>query len=419
MKKIYYILLICLFAVSGCAKKEQGGRVVIRLANAENLPDQVKVMEEIANEFEKRNPDIKINLAWGVKKDKILTEISAGDPPDVFMWWQGLEDLRSRDALLPMNEYIKKYNVNLKRYFPALVETYTFGEKLFGLPLQMKTSCLAYNKDLFDAAKLPYPDKTWTWDKYLEIASKLTIDKDGDGRRDQFGTVLPWFIYWIAINGGDVVDTKTMKCVIDRPKSREALEFLYKLYKNACPAFSNQETSGASGSEMESFLTGRTAMYVVPAWALGSCIKGMKNHRWALAPVPKPSKGKMTGIFDDACLVIANKTKHPEEAFRFINFYCGPEGMKIFARGRNGIPADREAANTVFAVPPPEGLKYYVDAAESSTKPLIPRVKNFLQIQSICQWSWDSILMGSKDIDTALSDCVKDVNKVLAESNVK
>ena len=47
-----------------------------------------------------------------------------------------------------------------------------------------------YNKDMFDKYKLPYPDETWDWDKYLEVAKKLTLDTNGDGQIDQWGTTL-------------------------------------------------------------------------------------------------------------------------------------------------------------------------------------------------------------------------------------
>ena len=40
-----------------------------------------------------------------------------------------------------------------------------------------------YNKAMFDKAKLSYPpasvDKAWTWDQFVDVAKKLTIDKNG------------------------------------------------------------------------------------------------------------------------------------------------------------------------------------------------------------------------------------------------
>ena len=41
---------------------------------------------------------------------------------------------------------------------------------------------LYYNKAMFDAAGIPYPDDTWDWDKLIEVGKQLTV-KDGDGQR--------------------------------------------------------------------------------------------------------------------------------------------------------------------------------------------------------------------------------------------
>ena len=47
-----------------------------------------------------------------------------------------------------------------------------------------ETSVLFYRKDSFDEAGLEYPPATaqdaWTWDEFVEVAKKLTKDKNGN-----------------------------------------------------------------------------------------------------------------------------------------------------------------------------------------------------------------------------------------------
>src|SRR3712207_7658069 len=46
-----------------------------------------------------------------------------------------------------------------------------------------------YNRKLFREAGLPDPPpKDWPWHEWLAACKKLTKDRDGDGRLDQFGT---------------------------------------------------------------------------------------------------------------------------------------------------------------------------------------------------------------------------------------
>ena len=48
---------------------------------------------------------------------------------------------------------------------------FTTPEGQFGLPRDLNVVALYYNKAMFDAAGLAYPDDTWTWDKLWRPAS--------------------------------------------------------------------------------------------------------------------------------------------------------------------------------------------------------------------------------------------------------
>ena len=44
----------------------------------------------------------------------------------------------------------------------------------YGLPRDLNTIALFYNKTMFDAAGIAYPDDTWDWAKLVEVAKQLT-----------------------------------------------------------------------------------------------------------------------------------------------------------------------------------------------------------------------------------------------------
>ena len=64
---------------------------------------------------------------------------------------------------------------------------------------------------MFDAAGIPYPDDTWDWAKLVEVGKQLTLDKDGDGKTDQWGfytETTDMENYWSSLvwqNGGDII----------------------------------------------------------------------------------------------------------------------------------------------------------------------------------------------------------------------
>ncbi|NIQ99401.1 MAG: extracellular solute-binding protein, partial [Gemmatimonadales bacterium] len=62
---------------------------------------------------------------------------------------------------------------DLPDFYPDLVDLCRHEGALFSLPRYTSVYVLFYNKDLFDAAGLAYPDNTWTWDDYLSAARTL------------------------------------------------------------------------------------------------------------------------------------------------------------------------------------------------------------------------------------------------------
>ncbi|MFI3173059.1 MAG: extracellular solute-binding protein [Eubacteriales bacterium] len=109
---------------------------------------------------------------------------------------------------IPMTEYVEKYGLDLEETYGAYADfAYTNGE-VYGLPGVTSSWGLFYNKDLFDAAGVEYPDSTvpMTWTEYAELCAQLTSGTGGD---KIYGSLhINWPMYWygeanMAIGGGE------------------------------------------------------------------------------------------------------------------------------------------------------------------------------------------------------------------------
>jgi multiple sugar transport system substrate-binding protein len=156
------------------------------------------------------------------------------------------------------------------------------------------TMCF-YNRDLFDAAGVPYPKldftlKEWNVDAMVEKALKLTKNY---GKPDvvfglNFG---PWSPHGLAyLWGGDTyrqqmydngIDDQT---TVDSPASVEAHQFKLDLIRRhkVHPAASDNQAISVLGNP---FKTGRIAMNVEGGWAW-STFSDIKDFKWGVAPVP-------------------------------------------------------------------------------------------------------------------------------------
>ncbi len=80
--------------------------------------------------------------------------------------------LVDKNLLQPWDDQIKDMDLS---DFAAVIEGGKFDGAYYGLPYRTSSSIMYYNKTMFDAAGVPYPQEGWTYDDMLEIAKKLTI----------------------------------------------------------------------------------------------------------------------------------------------------------------------------------------------------------------------------------------------------
>ncbi|MFA5859126.1 MAG: sugar ABC transporter substrate-binding protein [Elusimicrobiota bacterium] len=399
-------LLLPLTFLSSCAKNngtDSSGRTVIRYTNWEVLPTQIELMRQIIAKFEKQNPDIKVKLEWGSKSDKIITELAGNSAADVFYWVNPV-DLFNKDVLEDLTPYIEKYKVNLKNYYPTTVLEGSHKGRLMMFPLHFSSYCLAYNKDIFDKAGLPYPTDKWTWDDFYKTAKSLTRDNNGDGGRDWYGTTLPQKVIMLRMNGGTLINEKTLEPAIDTKETREFIDFDVKLYKECCPSPEEEETFGGKVG-VNLFMTGKIATQIAPTFMLAQFSK-ISAFKWDVTAIPVPTGKQRKNFITTGGLCIPKQCKNKDAAFRFIQFYCGPEGQALLAQTKNCVPSLIEAAKTSFAVPPPDNIKYYLTAAENASM-LQPQISAYKEIISQhFNKELQLVELGKKTPEQAIKDIV-------------
>ncbi len=358
--------------LSGCRRNREtqgpGKRVTLRYVSYEYLPSQVAVQRAIIDAFNKSQDRVfvKFETAEKAGTEKILTQIAGGTAPDVFLWFNAnVYDLAKKGAILRLDPFIKESGIDLNDYFPFLFNILrTNLDGLYAFPTAWGAEALAYNKDLFDKAGLPYPNENWTWDDFVRAAQKLTIKKEG--RVVQYGTTLPPSHIVELSFGAKRFDEGLTQCVINSPEAKKAFQFLVDLgnkYK-VIPSVSSLPRNEQYQTALDMFMTGRVAMFIITSFQLEALSK-VKNIRWDVAPIPRYDQRPRTAAPGINTLVIYSKTKYPRECWEFIKFFCGPEGQKLL--GRNCVPAHKGVTYQYFLSPPPEHLRVMIDQYERWT----------------------------------------------------
>ena len=71
---------------------------------------------------------------------------------------------------------VSEANIKWDEYMEGPMSSTMSEGKHYGIPFATNCTALFYNKDLFDAAGVAYPDENTTWDDFREMAKTLTKD---------------------------------------------------------------------------------------------------------------------------------------------------------------------------------------------------------------------------------------------------
>jgi multiple sugar transport system substrate-binding protein len=195
----------------------------------------VQAYRDLAKRFSEANPDIVVDV-----KTPDLTNTAIDIPViakdvDCFMWAPSLQDPKNLEAILNLEPFLDAdKSFDRAGFYPATLEQFTEQGQLWGLPAEVTPYVIEYNKDLFDAAKTPYPKAGWTMDDFLATAKALT---KGTGDAKQYGFVGDYYestdvILMLQQLGAKLVDTSVTppRVVFDDATMRKALQWYADLH---------------------------------------------------------------------------------------------------------------------------------------------------------------------------------------------
>ena len=74
-----------------------------------------------------------------------------------------------------------------KDFYKQALDAFKFDGTLTCQPQNISSLVVYYNKKLLKASKVAAPKPGWTWKQMVTAAQKLTKDKNGDGKIDEYG----------------------------------------------------------------------------------------------------------------------------------------------------------------------------------------------------------------------------------------
>lgn len=334
---------------SACGSPSSSGKSQVTLVwYREGNPDEIAFTKTIVNKFMSENPDIKIVIQTGDGVNhlqKFNTELAGGSPPDLTMMWElDYGSYAKKGVFADLNQFIKDdaefHDKVFSQEYQPMINMFTWDGKLCVLPEQVTDTVLFYNKDHVQAAGLQMPtawnDPTWTWDKFLDYATKLT--QTSGSRVTRYGYSEMWWYgltacnVFAAANGGNwfanPINPAPGSSNLTDPNISAAIQWYADLTNVHHVAAPSKALTSQAG--FQQFMNGQTSMGVVGHWFYGAFAK-TSGLNFDIAPIPIGPNGgssSRTNTGGTGISILA-KTKHPAEAWRFAKYWGGPEACAM------------------------------------------------------------------------------------------
>ncbi len=142
----------------------------------------------LAEQFEAETGiGVEVRSRYSYSTNDRLTFREMAQSSDCFHAGPEMQDAANLDVILNLTPFVEADpTFDLADFYTSLVEQFTYQGQLWALPADFEPILIEYNRDLFDAAHVPYPVSTWTMDDFLETAVALTAD---EGETKQYGFV--------------------------------------------------------------------------------------------------------------------------------------------------------------------------------------------------------------------------------------
>ncbi len=328
--------------------------------------DRSKGWEAAVKVFEERHPGVTVEMlsmgAGGMNPQKLLTAIVGNAPPDVVYQDRfTIADWASRDTLQPIDDLIERDRntpggVRPEEFYPAAWDEVKYNGKAFGVPTDIDSRLMFYNKKMFREAGLDPERPPRTWSELQEYSDKLTkrnkTGYDSIGFIPNYGNA--WFYLYSWMMGGKFMSEDLRECTIDNPKSLKALEWMVDFYNRYDGIEKlNSFVSGFTGMEFDPFMTGKIAMRIDcvglvgniarwhPEMELGACLPPIPDDRYNHTGDFKNETQTWVTWTGGFAYVMPRGSKHRDMAWEFMKWMTSMEGVDLTMREQKKYNLER------------------------------------------------------------------------------
>lgn len=412
LKKLASLLMAGVISVSLVACSSQGGSdsagaakggsVTIGVWNG-NQGEEKAITEMIAD-FEKET-GIKVEKkVYTDYQTQLKTDLIGGTAPDVFYLDVNIApEMKESGVLEPLNQYVTdEFEVD-DIYENLLAGFKDEAGEVYAMPKDYSSLAVYYNEDLLSQAGYTKDDIPTEFEKWPEFLKELQAKLPEGKKAAMIDPLLPRIMGFFEANGASVVDEEGYSNLKD-PKILEVLELVNSLYENGSTQQASELGFGWNG---DAFGSEAGAIMIEGCWVVGHLRDNFPDVKYGTLEMPT-LKGEKSNMLFTVGYAMNKESKNKENAWEFISYATGKEGMKTWTEGSGALPSRESVAvetkvnENEILKPHIEGANYGTPWSKGTTLPIVDREFN--------NWM-PAVILGKEKLEAAMDKATETANK--------
>ena len=378
-------------------------------------------IEASLEKFRAEHPDITLeheDLTEGYY-DRLNVMLASETLPDVVnirsfdMYdWYRLGNLHSVTPFLDADP-----DLDPEDLIDAIMQSCFYEGEYWGLPYDASVMIFYYNKNLFDAAGVPYPAGEWNWDNLVEMGQALTNEAEQAFGLARFPSITDWQVEpWFLSAGAQIINEERTEWTLIGPEAEETLAFLISLTNDLKIA-----PPPEAQSDLNLFVIGKGAMYSSGQWEIPGNRDAIQDFEWDIAPYPAGPAGHRP-ITHGGTYIMYAKTQVPEAAWEIQKWICAEEDWQTNVYGASGysVPSLKSVSEQAWLAPveqegrPPANARVVLDELNAAVPgSLWP---NYQRIASIMSEEMEKVLLGDVTVAEGLATLKQRADEAIQEA---
>ena len=235
---------------------------------------------------------------------------------------------------------ISDADINWDEYMEGPMESTMLEGKHYGIPFATNCTALFYNKDLFDAAGIDYPDENTTWDEFHEMAKALTKDGVSGFGNAATNTDEGTFqcLQWLYTAGGSYTDIED---------GVDAYKLMQEMIEDG--SWTKECVNWTQSDVNNNFMAGNLAMQQNGPWQIPGIEANAPDLNYGVTVLPKKDADseQATSILGGENMGVVNKDD-TSGAEAFLKYYDQTDVMVDAMKQYGSYPPKTEAAKDSY-----------------------------------------------------------------------